>query len=105
MSLTLAIGASTNFPLLILSMYWKGLTTKGAVAGGIVGLVTAVVLMVLGPAVWVAVFGNDQPIFPQAYPALYSVTLAFITMWAVSMIDSSEQGVQDRGNFKVMETS
>ena len=104
-SLTLAIGASTNFPLLILSMYWKGLTTKGAVAGGIVGLVTAVVLMVLGPAVWVAVFGNDQPIFPQAYPALYSVTLAFITMWAVSVMDSSEQGVQDRGNFKVMETS
>ena len=104
-SLTLAIGASTNFPLLILSMYWRGLTTKGAVAGGIVGLVTAIMLMVLGPAVWVDVFGNDQPIFPQAYPALYSVTLAFITMWVVSVMDSSEQGVQDRNNFQVMEDS
>ena len=86
-------------------MYWRGLTTKVAVAGGIVGLVTAIMLMVLGPAVWVDVFGNDQPIFPQAYPALYSVTLAFITMWVVSVMDSSEQGVQDRNNFQVMEDS
>ena len=86
-------------------MYWKGLTTKGAVAGGIVGLVTAIMLMVLGPAGWVDVFGKNQPIFPQAYPALYSVTLAFITMWAVSVMDSSEQGVQDRNNFQVMEDS
>ena len=41
-SLTLAIGASTNFPLLILSMYWQGLTTKGAVTGGVIGLVAAI---------------------------------------------------------------
>jgi len=104
-SLTLAIGASTNFPLLILSMYWRGLTTKGAVYGGVVGLVTAIVLMVLGPAVWADVFGNEQAIFPQAYPALYSVSLAFVTMWLVSVTDKSEQGVQDRTNFQVMEAS
>ena len=101
-SLTLAIGASTNFPLLILSMYWPGLTTKGAVAGGIVGLVGAILLMVMGPAVWVDVFGNDRPIFPQAYPALYSVILAFLTMWLVSKMDHSDQAIKDRENFQVM---
>jgi len=101
-SLTLAIGASTNFPLLILSMYWPGLTTKGAVAGGIVGLVGAILLMVMGPAVWVDVFGNDRPIFPQAYPALYSVILAFLTMWLVSKMDHSDQAMEDRENFQVM---
>tara|TARA_E500000331_G_scaffold127518_1_gene125040 strand:- start:849 stop:2366 length:1518 start_codon:yes stop_codon:yes gene_type:complete len=102
-SLTLAIGASTNFPLLILSMYWRGLTTTGAIVGGVVGLFTAVLLMILGPAVWVDIFGNEQPIFPQAYPALYSVTLAFLTMWLVSKVDGSDQAITDRENFRVME--
>ena len=102
-SLTLAIGASTTFPLLILSMYWRGLTTAGAIVGGVVGLFTAVLLMILGPAVWVDIFGNEQPIFPQAYPALYSVTLAFLTMWLVSKVDGSEQAITDRENFRVME--
>ena len=84
-------------------MYWPGLTTRGAVAGGAVGLVTAIVLVVLGPAVWVGVFGNGQPIFPQAFPALYSVTLAFFTMWLVSILDRSEQATQDREKFQVMD--
>ena len=101
-SLTLAIGASTNFPLLILSMYWKGLTTKGAVSGGIVGLVMAIGLMMLGPAVWVDVLGNDQAIFPEAYPALYSVTAAFLTMIGVSILDRSKEADEDRNKFKLM---
>jgi cation/acetate symporter len=104
-SLTLAIGASTNFPLLILSMYWRGLTTKGAVAGGVIGLVAAILLMVLGPAVWVDVLGNEQAIFPQAYPALFSVSLAFFTMWLVSVLDNSEQAAEDRSKFELMEAA
>ena len=51
--LTFGIAASTNFPILILSMYWKGLTTRGALVGGIVGLVSAVTFVVLSKAVWV----------------------------------------------------
>ena len=104
-SLTLAIGASTNFPLLILSMYWQGLTTKGAVTGGVIGLVTAILLMVLGPAVWVDVLGNEQPIFPQAYPALFSVSLAFFTMWVVSIFDRSDQAAEDRSKFEIMKAA
>lgn len=104
-SLTLAIGASTNFPLLILSMYWQGLTTKGAVSGGVIGLVAAILLMVFGPAVWVDVLGNEQPIFPQAYPALFSVSLAFFTMWVVSIFDRSDQAAEDRSKFEIMKTA
>ena len=101
-SLTLAIAASTNFPLLILSMYWQGLTTRGAIFGGIFGLLSAVALVILGPSVWVDIFGNDRPIFPEAYPALYSVTLAFLSMWFFSKTDKSEQATIDRKNFSVM---
>jgi cation/acetate symporter len=31
--LVLAMAASVNFPVLLLSMFWKGLTTRGAVCG------------------------------------------------------------------------
>ena len=101
-SLTMAIGASTNFPLLLLSMYWRGFTTHGALAGGVVGLVTAIVLMVLGPAVWVGVLGNETALFPEPFPALYSVAAAFGTMYLVSRLDRSPQATIDRERFAVM---
>ena len=85
-SLALAVAASTNFPLLILAMYWPGFRTSGAIAGGIVGLVTTMVLMILGPAVWVGVLGHDEPIFNSAYPALYAMIAAFSVMIGGSML-------------------
>ena len=36
--LAFAVAASANFPVLLLSIMWKGLTTRGAVIGGFVGL-------------------------------------------------------------------
>ena len=84
-SLALAVAASTNFPLLILTMYWPGLTTQGAIWGALVGLFSTVVLMVLGPAVWVGVLGNEAPIFGPPYPALYAIVGAFATMIVVSL--------------------
>ncbi len=85
-SLALAVAASTNFPLLLLAMYWPGLTTTGAIWGGVVGLVTTVALVVLGPAVWVTILGNAQPVFPSGYPALYSMTAGFSVMIVVSLL-------------------
>ena len=66
--LTFGIAASCNFPILILSMYWKGLTT-GAVWGGLVGLVTATAIVIFSKAVWVTVLGNPAPLFPYEQPA------------------------------------
>ena len=82
---------------------WHG-RVRGALAGGVVGLVTAIVLMVLGPAVWVGVLGYERAVFPEPFPALYSVVAAFGTMFGVSMLDRSEQGATDRGRFAVMRT-
>ena len=77
--LVLAIAASVNFPVLFLSMFWKGLTTRGAVAGSVVGLVSAVAMLVLSPVVWVSVMHNESALFPYSNPALFSMTLAFIS--------------------------
>jgi cation/acetate symporter len=93
--LAFAIAASANFPILFLSMFWKKLTTRGAVIGGSLGLFTAVMLVILGPIVWVDILGNAEAIFPYKYPALFSVSAAFIGIWFFSITDSSEGAAQE----------
>lgn len=98
--LAFAIAASANFPVLFLSMFWSKLTTRGAFIGGFTGLITAVILVVIGPTVWVAVLGNAEPLFGSKYPALISVTVAFIGIWFFSITDHSERAQQDRAAFE-----
>lgn len=95
-SMVFAISASANFPLLILSIYWRGLTTRGAICGGLAGLILSIGLIVLGPAIWVDILGHDQPLFPYAYPAIFSMPAAFFLMWLVSVLDNSPTAHADR---------
>ena len=97
--LTFGIAASTNFPVLIMAMYWKDLTTRGALLGGFAGLVTALVLVILSPAVWVNVLGNAQAIYPYDHPALFSMPLAFLVIVVVSKLDRSPRAERERAAF------
>ncbi|WP_409284931.1 cation acetate symporter [Pseudomonas protegens] len=97
--LVLAIAASVNFPVLFLSMFWKGLTTRGAVGGSLAGLISAIVLLILSPAVWVNVLHHPQALFPYANPALFSMSLAFFTAWALSVSDRSPRAALERGRY------
>ena len=97
--LTFGIAASTNFPVLIMAMYWKGLTTRGALAGGFAGLITALGLVILSPAVWVSVLGNAQAIYPYDHPALFSMPLAFLVTVIVSRLDCSARAARERAAF------
>ncbi|HDR8999683.1 TPA: cation/acetate symporter ActP [Burkholderia vietnamiensis] len=98
-SLTFSIAASSNFPVLLLSIYWRGLTTRGAVVGGAVGLVTAVALTVLSPTVWVQVLGHAHAPYPYEYPALFSMAAAFVAIVAVSVTDRSARARRERELF------
>ena len=89
-SLALAVAASTNFPLLVLAIYWRRFTTRAAILGGIAGLVTTVTLTILSPAVWVTVLGNSEAVFPSPYPALYSMVAALSIMVLVSLFGPRE---------------
>ena len=90
--LAFAIAASCNFPVLLMSMFWKGLTTKGALIGGLLGLISAVALVVLGPTVWEKTLGNPagSAPFPYDSPALFSMTIAFVGIWLFSVLDRSQ---------------
>lgn len=97
--LAFAVAASASFPVLVLSMFWKGLTTRGAVAGGSAGLIVSLILIILGPTVWVSVLHHQEAIFPYGGPALFTIPLAFIVSWLVSILDNSPQAQQDRAGF------
>jgi cation/acetate symporter len=98
--LAFAIAASANFPILFLSMFWKRLTTKGAVLGGSLGLATAIVLVILSKAVWVDVLHNAAPIYKYGNPALFSVGIAFIGIWIFSLMDNSEEAQKEMAAYE-----
>ena len=98
--LAFSIAASCNFPIILLSMYWSKLTTRGAMVGGWLGLLTAVVLMILGPTIWVQVLGHATPVYPYEYPALFSMLVAFVGTWLFSVTDHSQQGALERAKFR-----
>jgi cation/acetate symporter len=98
-SLTFSIAASSNFPVLLLSIYWRGLTTRGAVCGGTLGLISAVTLTILSPTIWVQVLGHAHAIYPYEYPALFSMIIAFAGTWLFSVTDSSRSALEERELF------
>ena len=100
-SLAFAVAASANFPVLFMSVLWKDCTTKGAVAGGFLGLISSVVLTILSPSVWEATLGNPagSAPFPYTSPALFSMTLAFVAIWLVSILDRGPRARIDRAGF------
>jgi cation/acetate symporter len=98
-NLALCVAASVNAPILLAAMYWRGLTTKGAIAGCIIGLISSVGLIVLGPQVWVDIIGMDKPLFPYVYPTIVSAPLAFLALWFFSIRDQSARATLDREGF------
>nr|HMN57551.1 cation acetate symporter [Ottowia sp.] len=100
-SLAFAVAASANLPPLMLSVLWKDCTTKGAVIGGFLGLISSVALTVVSPAVWEATLGNPKGSawFPYTSPALFSMTIGFVGVWLFSVLDRSAQATKERAAF------
>jgi Na+(H+)/acetate symporter ActP len=81
--LAFAVAASSFCPLLVLGIWWRGLTDVGAAAGILIGggaSMAAVLLTVLGPPLpgWMAEFAGQ--------PAAWTVPLAFLVMIAGSLL-------------------
>src|SRR5881394_570298 len=86
-ALAFAVAASANLPVIVLSLFWKRFTTRGAVCGLGTGLVASILLIVIGPSI----MGVDAPgatatahhliqsapIFPLENPGILSIPLGF----------------------------
>jgi Na+(H+)/acetate symporter ActP len=80
-SLAFALAASTFCPLLVLGIWWRGLTDRGAVAGMLIGggaaaIAVTATLAGFAPAGWVGIL--------MARPAIVTVPLTFLVMVLVS---------------------
>jgi cation/acetate symporter len=101
--LAFAVAASANFPVLMMNMYWNRFNTTGAVLGGWLGLVSAVVLTVLSPGIWVKVFGYHDAIFPYDSPALFSMPLGFLGCWLGSVLTAnSAASIAEESRFEAL---
>jgi cation/acetate symporter len=98
--LSFAVAASVNFPILFLSLYWRRLTTRGAVVGGSVGLLTACVCVVFGPTVWVDLLHHAVPLFPYKYPALFALVGCVSVTVLVSLTDGSARAAAEMRAFE-----
>ena len=97
--LAFAIAASVNFPILLLCIYWKNLTTRGAFWGGLLGLVVVLTLVILSPSIWVKSFGFETAIFPYDHPAIFTMPLTFIAIFIISKLDNSKRAAIDKSGF------
>lgn len=104
-SLAFAIAASANFPVLFMSVLWKDCTTRGAVIGGFLGLISSVALTVVSPSVWEATLGypKGSAWFPYTSPALFSMTIGFVGIWLFSILDKSPQAAKEREAFEAQQ--
>jgi cation/acetate symporter len=93
--LAFSIAASANFPALLMSMTWRGFTTRGAVWAMLAGTISSLVLIALSPTVWVDILGFSQAISELKNPGIVSVPLAFVVGIVVSLArpeDSAQSG-------------
>ncbi len=98
-ALAFGVASCANFPVLLMSMYWKGLTTRGALVGGYTGLISSVLFVLFSKSVWVDVLGHAAPLFPYTQPALFAMPLAFLAIYVFSKLDTSAEAQAERAAF------
>jgi cation/acetate symporter len=107
-ALAFAVAASANVPVILLTIFWKRFNTTGAITGMLLGLISAVVLVIISPNVFTGPNPEPpatpiiviDPIFPLKSPALISVPLGFLGCYLGTLFGGRgaererEQGIQ-----------
>jgi cation/acetate symporter len=79
--LAISVAASANFPIIVLSIFWRRFNTAGVVGGMAAGLVSSVALAFAGPA-----FMHEHALFPIVNPAVASMPIGFFGAWLCTML-------------------
>src|SRR5687767_3417571 len=84
--LAFAIAASANFPALLLSMFWRPFTTRGAQMSILFGTIATLVLIWMSPTIQMDLLGNKSAYFPYRNPGLFTIPLSFIVGIVMSLL-------------------
>jgi cation/acetate symporter len=107
--LAFAIAASANFPALVLSIFWRKFTTKGALYSMVSGTVFALLLIYLSPTVQIDILKNSSALFPLKNPGVVTIPLSFLIGIVVSLVSPEQEAeqkylnVEERIHFGVKE--
>jgi len=97
-SLAFAVAASANLPVIIYTIYWKRFNTNGAIWAMVVGLVSSIGLVIVGPNVFSPEVGKaifvGNPLFPLTTPGLISIPLGFLA-GIIGTLLSKKSGSED----------
>jgi cation/acetate symporter len=89
--LAFSIAASSNFPALILSTYWKRATTQGVVASMVVGGLSSVTLIGLSPTVMIDILHCESCWFPFKNPGIFTIPASFVLGIVVSLLTKDKE--------------
>ena len=88
--LAFAVAASANFPALLLALTWKRFNTTGAIWGVLLGTVSSIGLVLIGPDVRTSDPIEIIPGVPLTQPAIISVPLGFLGCILGSLLSRDE---------------
>lgn len=93
-SLAFCVAASANLPVIIFTIFWKKFNTAGAISGMLVGLITALVLVVVSPNVFdpsgKAIIAAE-PLIHLTNPAIISVPVGFLAAFLGTIISRRKE--------------
>jgi cation/acetate symporter len=98
-ALTFSIAACTNFPILVLSIFWRGLTTRGAVLGGYTGILGSIGLLIIGPTIWTKILAMGPALFPYDFPTFVVLPVVLIVAYVASVTDKSPSADKERAAY------
>ncbi len=84
-----AVAASANLPAIIMLLFWKKTTAKGIAWSIIIGIVTALGIIITGPSISKQFFGTEG-LHSLDSPAIVSVTAAFLSLVIVSLLTQKD---------------
>jgi len=110
-TLAMAVGGSANFPVIVLSIFWRRFNTAGALSGLAVGLLASTALILAGPTIMTV----DPPTvaasarhliqakawFPLENPAIVSVPLGFLGAFVGTLLSKDISSAAKYGELLV----
>ncbi|WP_337019889.1 cation acetate symporter [Oceanobacillus massiliensis] len=101
-SMTFVVAASSNFPVLVLTIYWKRFTQTGAITAMVSGLAASLAFVLLGPHImnldggWI----EREAVIPLYNPGIIAIPIGFLGGYLGTIFSlKNSQSVQEYREF------